>query len=188
VDGGRPFFAIPNNDVCGAIRINMEGREPRGQVASGHEFDEMCHMLEHELATWTNLDTGEPLVQRVVRVEAYYDGPARNALPDLLVEWNRRAPIRSIGSPMYGRIDQEYSGVRTGDHVPGGLLVTCGPGIEPGRRSDAISMVDVAPTVAAAVEVDLRDVDGTAQPDLIGPGIGALRARTRRWRRPATRR
>jgi predicted AlkP superfamily phosphohydrolase/phosphomutase len=168
VDGGRRFFAIPNNDVCGAIRINVRGREPAGHVAPGREFDQTCDMLESELATWTNLETGEPLVQRVVRVETCYDGPARDRLPDLLVEWNRTAPIRSIGAPRYGRIDQEYVGVRTGDHVPGGLLVARGPGIQPGRRTDGISMVDLAPTIAAAVEVDLPGVDGTTQYDLIG--------------------
>jgi predicted AlkP superfamily phosphohydrolase/phosphomutase len=168
VDGGRRFFPIPNNDVCGAIRINVRGREPAGHVAPGREFDQICDMLESELATWTNLETGEPLVRRVVRVETCYDGPARDRLPDLLVEWNRTAPIRSIGAPRYGRIDEEYVGARTGDHVPGGLLVARGPGIQPGRRTDAISMVDLAPTIAAAVEVDLPGVDGTTQFDLIG--------------------
>jgi predicted AlkP superfamily phosphohydrolase/phosphomutase len=168
VDGGRRFFAIPNNDVCGAIRINVRGREPAGQVAPGREFDQVCDMLESELATWTNLETGEPLVRRVVRVETLYDGPARDSLPDVLVEWNRSTPIRSIGAPHYGRIDQEYAGIRTGDHVPGGLLVARGPGIQPGRRADAISMIDLAPTIAAAVDVDLPGVDGTAQSDLIG--------------------
>jgi predicted AlkP superfamily phosphohydrolase/phosphomutase len=164
VDGGRRFFPIPNNDVCGAIRVNVRGREPAGQVAAGREFDETCAMLESELATWTNLDTGEPLVPRVVRIEECYAGPERAQLPDLLVEWNRTAPIRSIGAPHYGRIDQEYSGFRTGDHVPGGLLVARGPGIRPGRRADAISMADLAPTIAAGADVDLPDVDGTAQP------------------------
>jgi predicted AlkP superfamily phosphohydrolase/phosphomutase len=173
VDGGRPFFGVPNNDVHGAIRINVRGREPAGQVAPGREYDQMCDRLEHELATWTNLETGEPLVERVVRIETCYPGPERDALPDLIVDWNRRAPIRSIGAPRYGRIDQEYNGLRTGDHVPDGVLVTRGPGIQPGRRTDAISMVDLAPTIAAAVDVDLPNVDGTAQRDLIGAPVRA---------------
>jgi hypothetical protein len=171
VDGGRPFFTVPNNDVCGGIRINVRGREPRGQVAPGSEFEQVCDMLENELATWTNLETGESLVESVVRVESCYDGPARDGLPDLLVEWNRGAPIRSIGAPRYGRIDQEYTGVRTGDHVPGGLLVARGPGVHAGRRRDSISMVDLAPTIAAAVDVDLPGIDGIAQPDLVGSPV-----------------
>jgi predicted AlkP superfamily phosphohydrolase/phosphomutase len=173
VDGDRRFFPIPNNEVCGAIRMNLRDREPAGLVDPGREFDDVRDMLESELASWTNLETGEPLVQRVVRIEECYAGPERDALPDLLVEWNRSAPIRSIGSPDYGRIDREYPGLRTGDHVPGGLLVSRGPGIQPGRVSSAISMVDLAPTIAAAVDVDLPDVDGTVQRELIGSSVRA---------------
>jgi predicted AlkP superfamily phosphohydrolase/phosphomutase len=168
VDGGRPFFSIPNNDVYGAIRVNVRDREPAGQVAPGREFEDMCDMLESELATWTNCETGEQLVKRVARVEECYSGPEVGKLPDLLVEWNRSAPIRAVGAPRYGRIDREYSGFRTGDHVPGGLLVARGRGVEPGRVPGAVSMVDLAPTIAAGVDVDLPDVDGTAQLDLIG--------------------
>jgi predicted AlkP superfamily phosphohydrolase/phosphomutase len=173
VDGGRRFFPIPNNDVYGAIRINVQGREPAGQVAPGRELDEVCDMLDSELATWTNLETNEPLVQRTVRIEEAYAGPERAHLPDLIVEWNRSAPIRAIGSPRYGRIDQEYPGHRSGDHVPGGLLITRGPGIRPGRARSAISMVDLAPTIASAVDVDLPDLDGAIQPELIGSSPGA---------------
>jgi predicted AlkP superfamily phosphohydrolase/phosphomutase len=171
VDGGRRYFVVPNNDVYGGIRINVDGREPAGQVPPGREFDDVCAMLESELAAWTNLETGEPLVQRLVRIEECYSGPARPQLPDLLVEWNRRARIRAIGSPRHGRVDQDYPGPRTGDHVPGGLLVTRGPGIQPGRAPRAVSMADLAPTIAAAVDVDLPDVDGTVQPDLIGSAV-----------------
>jgi predicted AlkP superfamily phosphohydrolase/phosphomutase len=170
VDGGRPFFTVPNNEVYGGIRINLRGREPAGQVRPGRDFDDVCDLLESELATWTNVETGEPLVQRVVRIEECYAGPERAKLPDLLVEWNRSAPIRAIGSPRYGGIE-EKPGFRTGDHVPGGLLVAAGPGIQPGRAPAAISMVDLAPTIAAAVDVDLPDVDGTAHPELIGSPV-----------------
>ena len=82
-------------------------------------------------------------------------------------------PLRSIGSADYGRIDRDYPGIRTGDHVPGGLLVSRGPGIQPGRVRSAISTVDLAPTIAAAVDVDLPGVDGIAQNELIGSSVRA---------------
>jgi predicted AlkP superfamily phosphohydrolase/phosphomutase len=167
VDGGRPFFTVPNNDVCGGIRINLQGREPHGLVPAG-EYEKVCQMLEHELATWSNLETGRPLVQRVGRIDDYYGGPERATLPDLVVEWDRTAPIRSIGSTTYGRIDREYGGNRTGDHVAGGLLVTRGPGIAPGSRGDTVPMVDLAPTICAAVDVELDGADGVPHPELIG--------------------
>jgi predicted AlkP superfamily phosphohydrolase/phosphomutase len=167
VDGGRPYFTVPNNDVYGGVRINLKRREPGGLVAPGREYDDVCQMLEHELMTWTNLETGQPLVQRVAPVDDYYAGPERATLPDLVVEWNRTAPIRSIGSPDYGRIAREYAGNRTGDHIPGGLLVTRGPGIAPAPTNGAIPMVDLAPTICSAVDVELAGVDGTPHPELI---------------------
>lgn len=167
VDGGRPFFPIPNNNVYGGIRINLKGREPHGLVAPGRDYDEICRVLEGELMTWKNLDSGEPLVESVTALDDYYSGPERASMPDLAVEWNHDAPIKSIGAPRYGRIDREWTSIRTGDHIPGGLLVSRGPGIEPGTTGDAISMLDLAPTICAAVGVELASVDGTPQPALI---------------------
>lgn len=168
VDGARPFFAIPNNNVYGGIRVNLRGREPHGLVSPGREYEDVCGMLENELLTWKNLETGEPLVQNVTALDDYYSGPERASMPDLVVEWNHSAPIRSIGAPRYGRVDRESISNRTGDHIPGGLLVTRGPGIEPGSTGEEVSMLDLAPTICAAVDVDLPGVDGTVRPDLIG--------------------
>ena len=167
VDGGRPYFTVPNNDVYGGIRINLHGHEPHGLVPE-QQRDEVHRMLEHELMTWTNLESGEPLVQRVMAVDECYEGPARDTLPDLMVEWNRSAPIRSIGSPAYGTIQREYAGNRTGDHVPGGLLVTRGPGVTRGSANGSIPMVDLAPTICAAVDVELDGADGQVRPELVG--------------------
>ena len=41
-------------------------------------------------------------------------------------------------------------------------------------------MIDLAPTISAAVEVDLADIDGAVQLDLIAPAPDAHPARTRR--------
>ena len=52
---GRRFFAIPNNDIYGAIRLNLAGREPRGRVRKD-EVERVCAELERELrslTTWT---------------------------------------------------------------------------------------------------------------------------------------
>jgi hypothetical protein len=86
-------------------------------------------------------------------------------LPDLLVEWDWEAPVRSVWSRRLGRIDAEYSGVRTGDHRPGGLLLVRGPGVAPGRIPP-VAITDIAPTVAALLGVRLDDVDGHAIPGL----------------------
>ena len=167
VDGSRRFFAIPNNDACGAIRLNVVGREPHGRVAPGEEFERTCELLGDRLLEWVNLETGTPVVERVVRAPVHYRDSAICALPDLFVEWNRAAPIRSIEAPGVGRIDREYTGVRTGDHRPGGLVVTRGPGIPAGGVHAPVRTEDLAPTICAALGVDLTDADGAVRAGLL---------------------
>jgi predicted AlkP superfamily phosphohydrolase/phosphomutase len=159
VDGSARWFAVPNNDACGAVRVNLLGREPHGRVQGGAAFDAACRQIEDALCDWNNLDTGEPVVRAVVRTDAHYDGPARDHLPDLLVEWNRSAPIDSVVSRRYGRIDRESTSVRTGDHRPGGLLVSAGPSAP---SSESMRAVDFAPTILSALEIPVADLDGRA--------------------------
>ncbi len=163
VDGSRRFFQIPNNDVCGGIRINLSGREPAGLVGPGDEFEATCKLIEDGLAEWRNAETGARLVRCVTRTNDHYSGPAIDHLPDLLVEWDRREPIRSVASARYGHIDRRPTGVRTGDHRPGGLLVACGPHAARAGETAPISAVDLAPTICAGLEVPTEGVEGRAR-------------------------
>ena len=80
------------------------------------------------------------------------------------MEWERSAPIRSVEAPGLGRIDKEYRGVRTGDHVAGGLIVAAGAKRETARSGphDSIDVVDLAPTITTALGITLNR-DGVVQ-------------------------
>lgn len=182
VDPGRRFFTIPNNDVWSGIRINLVGREPRGLVSPGAEYDQVCASLERDLRELVNPATRGRAVLDVVRTERLYDGPRLGDLPDLLVEWNREAPIDALYSPKTGRIDKPYAKHRTGDHTPDGLFLALGPSVEPGPLSRPVSMVDFAPTIASLLGVAVDGLDGRALPEIIGRGKsdqspGSLRPR-----------
>ena len=97
-----------------------------------------------------------------------FTGENINYLPDLLVEWNRSAPVSEVYSPMTGLIRGEYKKCRTGDHTSKGLFFISGPGVMPGQVRHEVSVMDLAPTIAALAGVELVDVDGRS----IGPEIG----------------
>jgi predicted AlkP superfamily phosphohydrolase/phosphomutase len=162
VDGSRRFFTVPNNDVHGGVRINLVGREPAGRVLPGIEFDATCALVTEALAEWRNPETDTRVVQSVTRTDSVYSGPASTHLPDLIVNWDRSVPINAVESPRHGRIDRGYSGVRTGDHRPGGLLVASGPAVSADADASpgGLTSADVAPTICAALDVPLPDVDG----------------------------
>ena len=76
----------------------------------------MCKSLERDLLAFTNVETGAPVVRRVWRVDQVYSGPRMDHLPDLIVEWNRDAPIARVHSEKTGEISGTYTKCRTGDH------------------------------------------------------------------------
>ena len=156
---GTYCFSTPNNDVYGGIRINLAGREPQGRIHPGPEYEAFCESLSSDLLAFVNLDTGQPLVKRVLRTADLYSGEHVRDLPDLLVEWDREAPISRIHSPKTGVIEQVFPGRRTGDHKPEGLLFARGPGIVPRRLGQPVEVTQLAPTIASLLGVRLPKTD-----------------------------
>jgi hypothetical protein len=89
-----------------------------------------------------------------------FPGEPTDELPDLIVHWNRRTPIRRVRSPHYGSIARDFPGVRTGDHRPEGLLVARGPGILANPGGAPVRSVDVPATIAHMLGVSLPELDG----------------------------
>ena len=156
----RKCFLVPSNDNCAAIRINLAGRESRGIVQPGDEFDAFCNSLESDLTKIINVETGRPLVREVLRTAEVFPGEHQGALPDLLVRWDRSAPVRKIASEKIGTIERGYDGIRTGDHRNPGMFYARGPGIVAGELPVSVAMTDFAPTIAALLGVELPNVDG----------------------------
>jgi predicted AlkP superfamily phosphohydrolase/phosphomutase len=162
----RKSFMVPHNDISGAIRLNLVGREPNGRVHPGAEADAYCAELTRDLMELRNLNTGEPMVQRVVRTADLYKGEHVEDFADLFVVWNKSGWTTSVGSPKIGTIKRTYSGVRTGDHTPHGLFMSSGPHIRAGHREEPVSILDLAPTVGALLDVQLTGLDGAPVEDV----------------------
>lgn len=162
---GQRFFHHVNNTMYSGIRINLEGREPDGLVQLS-ELEQLERTLITELESLVHTGTGRRAVDRVLRVADLYDGPHLHELPDLVVDWNRDAPISDVTSPRIGRVTGKYASSRTGDHRLDGLLLVTGPGSEAVSLEDRVDLVDLAPSIAAHFGVDLADIDGKPIPSL----------------------
>jgi len=140
-------FAVPSNNMTGAIRINLKGREPEGLVEPGAEYEALRKEIIDALIELNNAETGQPAVQWVARVEELYKGPRLRDMPDLFVEWDHSAPIAALSSPRIGQVSQPFAGHRTGDHWPNGLLVGRGIGLRSGEVNHLVRTEDIGPTV-----------------------------------------
>lgn len=174
-------FPIPAGFPVSGIRLNLAGREPRGVLQRGPEADAFCRKLAQDLLAIVDESTGAPLVARVLRTDDLYAGPRRDALPDLLVEWNGDIPIGTLAhrdgrgatvratSPAIGSVEGTNNWGRTGEHVPTGFFALAGPGIPSGRRETPVPLVDLHPTICRLLGLPDPGVDGSVMSDLGAP-------------------
>jgi predicted AlkP superfamily phosphohydrolase/phosphomutase len=161
----RRCFAVPHNDLAGAVRVNLAGREARGRIEPGAQYDAFFARLRRDLLEVRNLDTGSPVVTDLIRTDQICHGPQLADMPDFFVMWNREAPIDRVGSPKIGTIELAHRGNRTGDHTPESVFFAAGPHVARGRTG-LVSLLDFAPTVAALHGLVLPETDGRVIPAL----------------------
>lgn len=145
-------FCVPN-DYSGAIRINLEGREPEGKVKPGREYQQVCDEITSTLMELSHIDSGRPVVREVVQTDKVYTGKNLDALPDLIVLWQNDSPINGVVSPRAGQIQQPVLKRRTGAHRAHGFFAAAGPQIGQGADLDSIHLLDLAPTISSLLEV-----------------------------------
>jgi predicted AlkP superfamily phosphohydrolase/phosphomutase len=163
---------VPNGFASGGIRLNLKGREPAGVLEPGAEADAFCAALAADLLAIIDDRTGEPAIRRVVRTADLYDGPCLAELPDLLVDWDDRAPTSSatvgrgndavvrLRSPKLGLVEGPNLYCRTGEHRIEGMLVAAGPGIASGTLGRAVSVLDYSPTLTGLLGVTPAQGEG----------------------------
>jgi len=167
-------FPLPNGLAVSGIRLNLAGREPHGILAPGDDAEQFVMRLSKELLEITDETTGAPLVARVMRTCDLYAGEHLDALPDVLVEWSDSVAVGSttLGggarsrvvarSPRVGTVKGANDYGRSGEHRAGGWLVAAGPGIASRQLDREPSLLDLAPTFARMLGVDLETADGQA--------------------------
>lgn len=120
----RRFFAVPHNDNAGAVRINLKGREKFGTVAPGNEYQSVIEDIREGVSSFINPATGRSIVKNVVDTSKEFDGPYRDILPDVFIEWDRtatRGDFRKLISEKFGEVTVTRQ-ARSGDHSPFGFF------------------------------------------------------------------
>jgi len=131
----------------GHVFVNERGRWPEGSVESGAEYEALLTEIEAELCGLRDADSGELVVEDVVRgVEAFH-GPRADIMPDLLVRWRHERIVRALA--WRGRTISHPSPpeLPTGAHHPDGTLLAAGPSFQAEGDCPPHSICDIAPTV-----------------------------------------
>ena len=139
------------------VRINLEGREPRGVVPES-EYERVREAI---VAALDSLETpdGEPAFEWVRRREAVYEGPHAEDACDVLFMPTGMNHV--VESELVGR---EFVRAEGYDHKPVGTFVASGPAFR-APVIDELSLTDIAPIVMAALGQPVPERMGGTVPD-----------------------
>jgi predicted AlkP superfamily phosphohydrolase/phosphomutase len=156
----RRFFEVEVDFPATGIRINLQGREPQGQVAIGDEYEAVVRELEQGFRDLVDGTHGGPAVLDVIRTSAMYPGDRWDSFADLIVVWRRDHTVTEVYSERLGHIKGTEQLDRSGNHRPGGWFIAVGPGFEELDVSEPARLVDLTATIGTAVGVPLENIDG----------------------------
>jgi predicted AlkP superfamily phosphohydrolase/phosphomutase len=163
LDVGARAFAVPNNDLNPAVRINLAGRDPYGTVAPGAAYDALRAFLIVRLRELINPATGRPALVHVEAIHERFAGDFASELPDVVGLFDTERPLDALFSPGYGTVVGPHRDHRSGGHATTGFLAVS----DPAARLDGADVKDVAPTVLRLLDVPvLPEMEGVAR---VGP-------------------
>jgi predicted AlkP superfamily phosphohydrolase/phosphomutase len=144
--------AVPvKNNRCGAVRLNLAGREPQGSVQPGSEAADLLALLRRELLALRHPELGEPIVQRVLTAEEAFGAAHHPDVPDLIVVFRTDlGPLDACVSDRIGYLHvatPKSWNMRTGDHTTESRLWAMGPGLPRGTRLSDAHVLDGSPTI-----------------------------------------
>jgi predicted AlkP superfamily phosphohydrolase/phosphomutase len=145
------------NNRCGAIRLNLQGREPAGRVCPGSEAQSLTAELREELLALKDPASGEPIVSRVVTAAQAFGAGHHPDVPDLMVVFRTDlGPLEACCSPRIGLVQVPIfhpNIPRSGDHTTESRLWVMGRGFAAGRQLADANVIDVAPTLLRLLDV-----------------------------------
>lgn len=145
----------------GSVYLNVKGREPKGIVNPGREYEEVREEIIRMARQFVHPQTGEPLIGDILKREDIYQGPYLDRAPDLILrprdESNIFFGLADFGSNITVDTVYRYSGM----HRDYGLLMMGGKGIKAGAAIAGAGIEDLAPTILYAMGSPIpEDMDG----------------------------
>jgi len=129
-------------DTGAVVHVNLKSREPHGCIPPD-AYETVRNRVMELLSGLRDPVTGKLVALNPRRKEDLYHGPAVGEAPDILCD--NRSSCKLIG-PLAEEIfvpSKHY----TGWHLPEGIFVLAGPGIQEEKALTGARILDIAPTV-----------------------------------------
>lgn len=142
----------------GHIYVNLRGREPKGIVDHGEEYESVVNEIVEELKNLTDPETGDKVIETVYTKQEIYNGRFSNIAPD----------VSFIPIDGYAALHKEQfvspsifmDAPNSGYHRRDGVFMAFGSGIVRSRMKEA-DIFDIAPTIIHIFGLPIpKEMDG----------------------------
>ncbi|UCD70663.1 MAG: alkaline phosphatase family protein [Syntrophobacterales bacterium] len=144
--------------IPGRIYVNLTERESSGSVSFPDEYDRIRDEVQGALLGMKDPDSGERIIEKVIKREELYHGPHYNDGPDLVA-------IPHNGYDLKGNLDKKeltYKGPLVGMHTYDDAFLYI-KDVEVPKMDNQFGVMDVMPTILKLMGVNPpEDLDGEA--------------------------
>ncbi len=138
------------------VEINLKGRQKRGVVAPGAEYESLRHELCARLELLVDPATGQKVCQRVCCREEMFHGPYLEHLPDVVAvlhpDYDGKVQLES---EVFAENELQWEYPFMGYHSREAFFAVRGPDVVPGHVLPRADMVDLAPTLLQLLGVPI---------------------------------
>ncbi|MBN1483087.1 MAG: alkaline phosphatase family protein [Chloroflexia bacterium] len=154
-----------------SIYINLRGRDPRGIVEPGQEYEALRDKVIQGLLDLRDPDSGERVVEQAWRKEEIYHGPQLPWLPDVLFQVSPHPYLPTDRLSVDDLFEEIAPSIGGGRHQSEGILVLAGAPFQQGLSIQDAQITDVAPTVLYLLGLPVpEDMDGRVLEETLDPG------------------
>jgi predicted AlkP superfamily phosphohydrolase/phosphomutase len=157
-------YAASNSEQ--GIYLNLKGREPKGTVSQGEEYERLRTEIIQRLKAFRHPETGEGLGSQIYRREDIYQGEYAATAPDIVFLLNDYKWLADI-QPLDCLFKPANLQTGTGTHRMNGILIAYGRGIKSNHCLSQSCIVDLAPTILSMLNLPVpSDMDGQVLTEL----------------------
>jgi predicted AlkP superfamily phosphohydrolase/phosphomutase len=140
----------------GQLFVNLKGREPIGIVSPGEEYETVIADLIRRLKALRDPETGDPVIEQIMRREEVFKGPYADRAPDLMF-YTSNMNYKAMGLSDFSsnKVFDPVFGTR-GHHRMNGVLICHGPGVfKSNAQFQKARIYDLAPTILYLMDQEI---------------------------------
>jgi len=131
----------------GQIYVNLKGRENRGMVTPGEEYDNLVRYMIGKLKELKDPKTEKVIFDKIFAKDDIYSGPCLKEAPDIVFfESEMKYACKRLFEFGENKLIAEHP-LYSGDHKPKGIFIATGDCIKEGTTIENANIVDMAPTI-----------------------------------------